>query len=855
MGILTHRRVISGRFFSLSALAFAVMVGATGWAAAEGPTVLAGEQQSDKNNNESYSYNIPAGSLDSALLQFSQQSGGLQFVAVSTLTEGKVTKGLSGRYRAQDALTLLLEGSGMNYYFYSATSFTLIPQSNPTPIPNTDAHVLSAVRVEGDNARVIGGGNGSTDVTATEGSGSYNASTLSIGTKMAQSVRETPLSVSALSHEQIKDQRVTDITGALDKIAGVSLIQGERSDQVKFFSRAKEITRIQIDGGAPLSIEGISSKFAPSFDMSLYDHVELLRGADGLFNGNGEAGGVVNLVRKRPLDHNQFSLESSAASWDKYRNVVDVTGPLTEDGGVRGRAVATWEKRRFFYDGAHSEKKIAFASIETDITPDTQWRVGGSYTDAKSNPFLSGLPRYSDGRDLNLPRNFSTVLPWTHVNTKTLEYFTQIDHRFSDNWSGTLNVTRLEQREDNLSGSFSGIIDNNGDGLAFNRSFYNSKNKQTLLDGSLNGQFDWWGLPQKLTVGGNYKRLTSSYIGPETLGRYLATGNVFNFQSSDWPVPTITEAVSSPYNEEQAGGYAAFTFTPWQPLHFMVGARYNYYMSEDFSTPNVTRYQESQLQGPSYAISYDISPSLTAYASYTDINKSQAALRTKAGQPLDPVLGSNKEAGIKYGDAARSVTLSVYQLKQRNMQSMTEFDFAAFLRGDMTCCYINNRDEQISEGVDLEFSGELLEGWQLSANYTYNRSKYKGKNAGGIEGTPLRTQVPSQMMKLWSSYQLSGNPYLDRLKVGGGMKAQTKSYNAGTAVAQDEVTRFPFSFTQGFYADFSAFANYQIDKNWSVAVNVNNLFDRRYYQTVGSSTSGNWYAEPRNVVFTLYGQF
>lgn len=44
-------------------------------------------------------------------------------------------------------------------------------------------------------------------------------------------------------------------------------------------------------------------------------------------------------------------------------------------------------------------------------------------------------------------------------------------------------------------------------------------------------------------------------------------------------------------------------------------------------------------------------------------------------------------------------------------------------------------------------------------------------------------------------------------------------------------------------------------KNGSVALDVNNIFDRHYYQTVGSSLSGNWYAEPRNVALTLYGQF
>ncbi|VVO38432.1 TonB-dependent receptor [Pseudomonas fluorescens] len=36
------------------------------------------------------------------------------------------------------------------------------------------------------------------------------------------------------------------------------------------------------------------------------------------------------------------------------------------------------------------------------------------------------------------------------------------------------------------------------------------------------------------------------------------------------------------------------------------------------------------------------------------------------------------------------------------------------------------------------------------------------------------------------------------------------------------------------------------DDTWSVALNDNNLFDKRYYATIGSETFGNYYGDPRN---------
>ena len=41
-----------------------------------------------------------------------------------------------------------------------------------------------------------------------------------------------------------------------------------------------------------------------------------------------------------------------------------------------------------------------------------------------------------------------------------------------------------------------------------------------------------------------------------------------------------------------------------------------------------------------------------------------------------------------------------------------------------------------------------------------------------------------------------------------------------------------------------------IDEHWSTTLNLNNLFDKRHYQTVGTSASGKFYCEPRSVLLT-----
>jgi outer membrane receptor for ferric coprogen and ferric-rhodotorulic acid len=48
---------------------------------------------------------------------------------------------------------------------------------------------------------------------------------------------------------------------------------------------------------------------------------------------------------------------------------------------------------------------------------------------------------------------------------------------------------------------------------------------------------------------------------------------------------------------------------------------------------------------------------------------------------------------------------------------------------------------------------------------------------------------------------------------------------------------------------------YQFNEHWQVALNVNNVFNRRYYDTIGTTNGGNWYGEPRNFLLRVDARF
>ncbi|MNV77492.1 Fe(3+)-pyochelin receptor precursor [compost metagenome] len=91
------------------------------------------------------------------------------------------------------------------------------------------------------------------------------------------------------------------------------------------------------------------------------------------------------------------------------------------------------------------------------------------------------------------------------------------------------------------------------------------------------------------------------------------------------------------------------------------------------------------------------------------------------------------------------------------------------------------------------------------------------------------------------------------------MTAQSANYVSGTSYRLDAggnvYDEVPFDFSQGGYAVWDAMVEYRVDEHWTVALNGNNLFDRKYYETVNTAEYGNYYGAPRNYMLTLRGQF
>ncbi|KAG0929671.1 hypothetical protein G6F31_017267 [Rhizopus arrhizus] len=179
-----------------------------------------------------------------------------------------------------------------------------------------EATTLAPVTVRGEEAGV------------TEGSASYTAPSVTIGGKLPLSLREIPQSVSVITRQRIEDQNMTSLEDAMAQTPGITTDLAATAAIPQFYSRGFQLEYFQYDG-VPMQTGGAS--WAQP-DLFMFDHVELLRGAAGLFNGAGQPGGVMHLVRQRPTREFLFSGAASAGSGDNYRGEADLASPLNASG-------------------------------------------------------------------------------------------------------------------------------------------------------------------------------------------------------------------------------------------------------------------------------------------------------------------------------------------------------------------------------------------------------------------------------------------------------------------------------------------------------------------------------------------
>ncbi|HEP8272337.1 TPA: Fe(3+)-pyochelin receptor FptA [Pseudomonas aeruginosa] len=644
--------------------------------------------------------------------------------------------------------------------------------------------------------------------------------------------RELPQSASVIDHERLEQQNLFSLDEAMQQATGVT-VQPFQLLTTAYYVRGFKVDSFELDGVPAL----LGNTASSPQDMAIYERVEILRGSNGLLHGTGNPAATVNLVRKRPQREFAASTTLSAGRWDRYRAEVDVGGPLSASGNVRGRAVAAYEDRDYFYDVADQGTRLLYGVTEFDLSPDTLLTVGAQYQHIDSITNMAGVPMAKDGSNLGPSRDTYLDVDWDRFKWDTYRAFGSLEQQLGGGWKGKVSA-EYQEADSRLryAGSFGAIDPQTGDGGQLMGAAYKFKSIQRSLDANLNGPVRLFGLTHELLGGVTYAQGETRQDTARFLNLPNTPVNVYRWDPHGVPRPQIGQYTSpGTTTTTQKGLYALGRIKLAEPLTLVVGGRESWW---DQDTP-ATRFKPGRQFTPYGGLIWDFARDWSWYVSYAEVYQPQADRQTWNSEPLSPVEGKTYETGIKgeLADGRLNLSLAAFRIDlENNPQEDPDHP------GPPNNPFYISGGKVRSQGFELEGTGYLTPYWSLSAGYTYTSTEYL-KDSQNDSGTRYSTFTPRHLLRLWSNYDL---PWQDRRwSVGGGLQAQS-DYS---------VDYRGVSMRQGGYALVNMRLGYKIDEHWTAAVNVNNLFDRTYYQSLSNPNWNNRYGEPRSFNVSLRGAF
>lgn len=562
---------------------------------------------------------------------------------------------------------------------------------------------------------------------ATEGTDSYTADVARSSTKLQLSLRETPQSVVVVTRQQIVDRNLQSLQDVTDTVAGFNSPTWD-TERTYINARGFEVDYYRIDG-IPTDYSGDVQQ-----NMAIYDHVEIIRGANGLTSGAGSPAASIDLVRKH-ANSDVFAgrVDLSAGRWDRYRDTVDLQSPLNTAGNVRGRVVTSYEDKQSFRDYYSKQSSLFYGIVDADFSDATSGYIGVNKqrNDGRGTTW-GGVPAYfSDGSRTDFARSDSFTPRWARGVADTTNAFAGLTHRFDN---GTqLHVEYSHQRfEADWKSVLFGYLDypdrDTGLGLASNfGGRYPTLSAQNSLDAYATVPLTLWGREHELVAGAtwmnrNLRSWSNAPLQPLSAESvYAWTGRM---AQPEWTPLTKGEE----RDVRQVAAYAAGRFSLTDALKAIVGARITDWKNTDQLVP-ANSYERRGRTTPYAGLIFDVDDHHSFYASYTGIFKPQSN-RDRSGRYIEPLQGNSYEVGAKgeYLGGQLNAALALFRIEQDNLAVN---DPGQLVPGTTDQAYLAAKGT-VSQGVEFQLDGQLSEQWRIAFGF----AQFDANDASGVDVNP-----------------------------------------------------------------------------------------------------------------------
>ncbi|WP_159994353.1 TonB-dependent siderophore receptor, partial [Roseomonas sp. 18066] len=754
---------------------------------------------------------IPAGPLPLALNRLAAQAQihiGFESAAVA----GRQTPGLAGRYTPRQALAALLEGTGLAFDFADARTATV--RAGPLQPIGSDGLVLEPVQVDGGSGGVIN-------------AAGYVGVSSATGAKTDTPFVETPQSISTVTEAQLRDRNPASLLDAIAYTPGARVnAYGTDPRYDSFFVRGFNLTNTGVfRDNLRQPVAGFGYFLTEPYGI---EGISILRGPSSTLYGATGAGGLYNVITKRPTEQRLREVGVQWGSDQRYQAQFDFSGPLTEDGTLLYRLT-----------GLGRLAETEFAAVDNDkiyIAPSLTWkpREGTRITllGELSRSRTGGNPAYYNDRYGHVSRYESGDRAFSRLDHDQARLGWEIEHAIDSTFTLRQNARYSRQDVDTrYVYTYSGAAQAANPALIDRGTGYELHNLDAfVIDNQAQARFATGPLAHTVLAGADVT--WSSY----TLRAGYGAASPLNTAALNYggfiPTPALTSRTAQ--QQVQTGFYlqdqirhGGWTLT--------LGGRHDWVSTDTKNTSLATGAGTSEGQtdrawSGRAGLTYQTSFGLVPYANISTAFSPNIGVNILTSQTFDPTTSTQRELGVKYlvPGANAVLTAALFDIDQRNGI------FYEVINGLNTQV---QRGRLRSRGVELEAVASLDAGLSVAASYTYTELRILEGNAATERN--IVSSVPFHMASLWTHWTAQEGERLHGLRLGGGLRYIGRSYGDDTNTLTNSA-RLLVDASIGF--DLGAIA--PTYDGLRVQVNASNLLNRRDT----TCTGGYCYLDPGRFV-------
>ncbi len=678
---------------------------------------------------------------------------------------------------------------------------------------------------------------------AKSGNRGYTTAGSNTATGMNMHLKETPQSISVITHQQLTDQNIKTLDSAIVQATGVTqrIWGSNRAGYNDLYARGSKITNYRLNGLATNNA-GLDTG---NMGTAAYERVEVVRGVSSLLDGSGEPGATINVIRKRPTAEAQSSVSANLGSRQRHGIEADVSGSLNEAQSLRARAVLSYEKGDSWRKREDDQAASFYGIMEYDLSDATQWYAGLQWQYAKENGSASHtFSAYDDeGYATHFGPKDNPAPLWAFSRTQSRHFFTGIKHYFDNGVKAEVEYQYTKSKWYHPYGvaGLLGVNHQNQSALLI-PGYWLGLPTSHSLNASLSGQYEIAGRNHEFIMGFNGFHYADHGNGGR--GAPILVDNVYHDDNiANIPRPDFDNMnpLSRQTEQKQYGAYASTHLHPTDKWSLVLGGRYS---QVDYGGYN------SQIQGiahsknsrftPYVGMVYQLSDTLSAYAAYSSLFIPQKE-KDQTGDYLNPITGNNLELGLKgeWQEGRVNASVAVFQTEKNNLAIVA----GQHPDGER---YYQAVDKAKTTGFEIEIGGEIKPDWHIHAGFAQTLSRDQNQQRLNTETSPKYS------FKLFTRYQLP-QTWL-KWTIGGGVRWQSETHSTSVlGMVKDDASkqRALSNAKQKAYSVVDLMARYQINPKASLTLNVNNTFNTEYRNQPDRRSFGS----PRTINATWRYQF